>query len=395
MSGWRDISVKIILLLFAVSILLFASSFVLNPHYTGKDLAETYNFPIGQSVYEGDSILGVGGEVIKVPLLGNINFMVHQIISLDISGMLLSLSTGTVPFDLTSVSKEHIDIYGIATGFEGPGFLTLDGDKLTVKAPDNYIWGYNVPSKWLKKTGDGVDLISNNTVVEHVAAENIKNQNWGNDFFNITTIQGWYNSDADEGDIFVLEKGISNFSDGRSDVLANEVEEIFGKNVSDYVAAYPVGTPIVLYMGNVTEESGEVHSTTLGSHPEYGNAVREYNARQFVEAWNNTIIPPHSYGNGKAYIDFGSAADSNAPGGGASHGVCPPARVLRDVAFDEGFSLPIGMVTGENAVLFGYNPSEDIKVANNLDVPVKIVMWTEGEGTGMAICGKIVKLNPA
>ena len=53
------------------------------------------------------------------------------------------------------------------------------------------------------------------------------------------------------------------------------------------------------------------------------------------------------------------------------------------------------MVTGENAVLFGYNPSEDIKVANNLDVPVKIVMWTEGEGTGMAICGKIVKLNPA
>ena len=172
------------------------------------------------------------------------------------------------------------------------------------------------------------------------------------------------------------------------------VSVIFGENVSDYVAAYPDGTPIVLYMGNVTEEDGEVFSTTLGSHPEYGDDVREFNARSFVDAWNNTVIPPNSTGNGKAYIDFGSASDSSAPGGSASHGVCPPARVLRSAVLSEGFSLPVGMCNDEDAVLFGYNPSEDIKVTNTHDYPVKIVMWTEGSGTGMAIYGKIEKFIP-
>lgn len=395
MSNWRDTSIKIIAVLFCVSILLFASSFINHPSYSGKTLAEAYNFPIGQSVYEGDSIIGLDGEVMEVPLLGNLNFLVHQVVSLDISGMLVSLTTGAVPFDLTSVSSDHIDAYGRATGFDGPGYLTYDGDKLTVKEPDTYIWGYSVPSKSLVKNGDGVDVVENNTVIDRVSSSEIKNQNWSSDFFNITTIQNWYNNEAKNGSSFVLEKGISNFSDGRSDVLADQVYKIFGKNISDYVAAYPVGTPIVLYMGNTTEKSGEVYSTTLGSHPEYGNTVREYNARQFVEAWNNTIIPPHSSGNGKAYIDFGSASDSNAPGGSASHGVCPPARTLRGAVLAEGFSLPVGMVNDEDAVLFGYNPAEDIKVTNDYDVPIKIVMWTEGEGTSMAIYAKIIKLEPA
>ncbi len=42
------------------------------------------------------------------------------------------------------------------------------------------------------------------------------------------------------------------FSDGRNNISAGNVSIIFGDNVSDYVAAYPDGTPIVLYMGNVT-----------------------------------------------------------------------------------------------------------------------------------------------
>ncbi|MDO5849224.1 MAG: hypothetical protein Q4P18_06795 [Methanobrevibacter sp.] len=395
MSNWRDTSVKIILVLFCVSILLFAFSFVNHPTFSGKTLAEAYGFPIGQSVYEGDSILGADGEVMEVPLISNFNFLIHQITSLDLSGMMISLTTGAVPFDMTSVSSGNIDGYGRATGFDGPGYLTYDGDNLAIHKPDTYIWGYSVPSKTLVKNDDGVDVVVNHTVIEHVPVEKIKDQNWTSDFFNITTIQNWYNDEAKNGSTFVIEKGISNFSDGRADVLADQVYDIFGKNVSDYVAAYPVGTPIVLYMGNTTDKSGEVYSTTLGSHPEYGDTVREYNARQFVDAWNNTIIPPHSSGNGKAYIDFGSASDSNAPGGSASHGVCPPARALRGAVLAEGFSLPVGMVNDEDAVLFGYNPAEDIKVTNTYDVPIKIIMWTEGEGPSMYIYAKIVKLEPA
>ncbi|MCF0226517.1 MAG: hypothetical protein HUK28_04275 [Methanobrevibacter sp.] len=392
---WRETSLKIIVILICIVILLFAYSFVIHNSITGKQMAETYNFPIGKSVYAGDSILGVDGEVMKVPLITNLNFLLHQIFSLDISGMLISLMTGAVPYDMTTVSSKNIDAYGRATGFEGPGYLTYDGDKLTVKEPDNYIWGYSTPSKKLVKEGEGVNLIENGSVVKFIPASEIKEQNFSSDFYNISTIQSWYNNEAKNGSSFVLEKGITNFSDGRASVDANQVEKIFGKNISDYVAAYPVGTPIVLYTGNTTEQSGTVKSTTLGSHPEYGDSLREFNARQFVAAWNNTIIPPHTYGNGMDYIDFGTAADSNAPGGGASHGVCPPARTLRDAVLAENFSLPIGMVNDEDAVLFGYNPAKDIKIGNKLDVPIKVIMWTEGQGTGMVIHAKIVKLNPA
>lgn len=392
--AWRNTSIKIILVLFCACVLLFAFSFVSHAEFTGKQIAEAYNLPVGQSVYEGDSVLG-DNEMMEVPLLANANFLVTQIVDLDLSGLLVTLTTGAVPLDFTTVSSEHIDAYGKATGFDGPGYITYDGDKLTVKAPDNYIWGYSVPYKVLTKTDSGVDLVENGTVIQSIPEAEIKNQNWSNEFYNITSVQSWYNYDADVGDNFTLEKGISGFSDGRSNVSADKVYDIFGKEIGDYVAAYPVGTPIVLYMGNTTNNTGEVYGTTLGSHPEYGDTIREYNARQFVEAWNNTIIPPHSSGNGRDYVDFGSASDSSAPGGSASHGVCPPARALRTAVLADNLSLPVGMCNDEDAVLFGYNPARDIKITNDFDVPIKIVMWTEGSGTGMGIYAEIIKLDPA
>jgi hypothetical protein len=389
---WRNTSIKIILALFFISLLLFAFSFVNHTSYTGESLAKAYNLPIGQSMFEGDSILGEN-QSIKVPLLSNVPFIAHQITSLDLQGLLITLTTGAVPFDFATVSSEGIDSYGRAHGFEGPGYLTYEGNQLAVKAPNTYVWGYSSPYKVLTKTSDGVDVVENGTVIESIPTSEIKNTKFGNDYYNTSTIQNWYNYDSDSSN-FTLERGIVGFSDGRANISADDVSVIFGKNVSDYVAAYPDGTPIVLYMGNVTEEDGEVYSTSLGSHPQYGDSIREFNARSFVDAWNNTVIPPNSSGNGKAYIDFGSASDSNAPGGSASHGVCPPARVLRASVLAEGFSLPVGMCNDEDAVLFGYNPSEDIKVTNTHDYPVKIVMWTEGSGTGMMIYGKIERFIP-
>jgi hypothetical protein len=393
-NEWRNTSIKIVLVLFVICIMLFAFSFVNPTSFTGKSLAEAYDLPIGQSMFENDSILD-DGQMIEVPFLSNPSFIVHQIVTLDLGGILMTLTTGAVPFDFSTVSSEGIDSYGNVIGFEGPGYLTLDGEKLKVKAPENYVWGYSAPYKVLTKTEDGVDVVVNGTVVQSVPADEIKNLNFSNDFYNVTTIINWYNYDSKIGSNFTLEKGIVGFSDGRDNISYEDIERIFGKNVSDYVDAYPSGTPIVLYMGDISEEDGEVFYTSLGSYPEYGNDVREFNARQFVDAWNNTIIPPNSSGNGRDYISFGSASDPEAPGGSAAHGVCPPARALRAAVLAEGFSLPVGMSGDENAVLFGYNPASDIKVTNNHDYPVKIIMWTEGSGTGMVIYAKIIRLKPA
>lgn len=389
---WRSTSIKIILALFFISLLLFAFSFVNHTNYTGEYIAEAYDLPIGQSMFEGDSILGEN-ESVQVPLLGNVQFIAHQVTSLDLSGILMTLTTGVVPFDFATISSEGIDSYGNAYGFEGPGYLTYEGNQLAVKGPHTYVWGYSAPYKILTKTSDGMDVVENGTVVQSIPTSEIKNTDFKNKYYNTTSIQNWYNYDSDSSN-FTLERGIVGFSDGRANISADDVAIIFGENVSDYVAAYPDGTPIVLYMGNVTEEDGEVYSTSLGSHPEYGDSVREYNARSFVDAWNNTVIPPNSSGNGKAYVDFGAASDSEAPGGSASHGVCPPARALRSAVLSDGFELPVGMSGDENAVLFGYNPSEDIKITNPHDYPVKLVMWTEGSGTGMEIFAKVEHFIP-
>ena len=303
-SEWRNTSVKIVLILFVVCIMIFAFSFVHHTTYTGKSFAEAYDLPVGQSMFAGDSILDQR-EMVEVPLLSNPGFIFHEISTLDLRGLLFTLTTGYVPFDFSGIVSQGIDSYGNVYGFKGPGYLVMDGDKLAVKAPDNYIWGYSSPYKVLTKTNKGVDVVENGTVIESVPTDKIKDLNFRNDFYNSSTIVEWYNSEAQVGSNFTLEKGIVGFSDGRNNINYNDVERIFGKNVSDYVDAYPSGSPIVLYMGNTTPIEGELFYTYLDSHPEYGDSVREFNARQFVEAWNNTVIPPNCTGNGHDYVSFG------------------------------------------------------------------------------------------
>lgn len=394
MKSWRRTSVLIFLVLIFACVFLFAFSFVSSTPITGQTVADEYNVSVGQSIFNGQSILG-HNRTIEFPLLNHMGYLTHQLGAFDLQGIFMSVVTGVVPFDFTTVSGEGIDSYGNAEGIDGPGYITFEGDKLAVKGPDNYVWGYSAPYKLLCKTESGVDVIEGDKVIESVPVDQIKHLNYSNDYYDNNTIVSWYNYDADVGSTFTLEKGMVGFSDNRSDIGSSEVPYIFGQNVVDYAAEYPTGSPILLYSGNYTSEDGEVYGTSLGSHPEYGDSIREVNARQFVEAWNGTIIPPNSTSSGKDYVYFEAATDAAAPGGSAAHGVCPSARALRAAVLAEGFAMPVGMDGTENAVLFGYNPACDITVTNNHDYPVKIKMWTEGAGTGMGIYAQIERYIPS
>ena len=101
-TKWRNTSVKIVLILFVVCIMLFAFSFVNHTSFTGKSFAEAYGLPIGQSMFDGDSILDDKAPV-EVPLLGNPLFIVHEITTLDLKGLLMTLTTGYVPFDYSTI----------------------------------------------------------------------------------------------------------------------------------------------------------------------------------------------------------------------------------------------------------------------------------------------------
>jgi len=392
--SWRKISITIFLALIFLVILLAVFNAVNSAPYTAQSVTDEYNLPIGQSMFENQSILGQR-DPIQVPLIADVGFLSHQLLAFDIQGLLMSLSSGIVPFDFTTIASEGIDSYGNVVDVKGPGYLTFEGDKLAVKEPDNYVWGYSVPYKWLVKTENGVDVVENGTVIQSVPVDQIKDLDFSNDYYNNNTIVSWYNYDASNGSTFTLEKGMAGFSDGRNNISSDEVPHIFGQDVVDYAAEYPTGSPILLYSGNYTEQAGEVYGTSLGSHPEYGDSIREVNARQFVEAWNGTVIPPNSTSSGKDYVYFESASDASAPGGSASHGVCPSARALRAAVTSEGFDLPVGMTWDEDAVQFGFNPAQDITVTNNHDYPVMIKMWTEGSGTGMGIYGQVIRYVPA
>ena len=392
MSSWRKISIAILIALLALCLFIAVVGSASN-HYTAESVATDYNLPIGQSMFENQSIVGTTDPVV-VPLASHTGFLAHELQAFDLQGMLIAASTGMIPFDFSTVAGEGIDSYGNVVDVQGPGFLTFSGDKLVVKSPDNYVWAYSAPYKWLQKTESGVDVYENGTKIKSVPADQIRELEYHNDYYNASTIASWYNYDAQVGSTFTLEKGMVGLSDGRNNVSAADVPKIFGQDTVDYASEYPTGSSILLYAGNYTEQAGEAYGTDLGSHPEYGDSIREINARQFVDAWNGTIIPPNSTGTGKDYVYFESASDSQAPGGSAAHGVCPSARALRAAVTSEGFDLPVGMCWDEDAVLFGYNPARDIVVTNNHDYPVQIKMWTEGEGTGMGIYAQIVRYIP-
>ena len=390
--SWRKISIVILIALLALCAFLAITSASITS-YSAESVVENYHIPIGQSMFENQSIVGTSDNV-EVPLVANAGFLTHQLMAFDLQGILRGVTTGIVPFDFSVVSSEGIDSYGNVVDIVGPGYLTYEGDKLAVKGPDNYVWGYSAPYKWLEKTESGVDVYENGTKIKSVPVDEIKNLDYHNDYYNASTIASWYNYDAQVGSTFTLEKGMVGFSDGRNNISSADVPKIFGQGVVDYAAEYPTGSPILLYSGNYTNESGEVYGTSLGSHPEYGDSIREINARQFVEAWNGTIIPPNTTASGKDYVYFESASDASAPGGSAAHGVCPSARALRAAVTSEGFGLPTGMTWDENAVLFGYNPARDITVFNNHDFPVEIRMWTEGSGTGMGVYAQVIRYIP-
>lgn len=391
-SGWKKISIVIFIALIALCVFLAVVGSASN-NYTAESVATSYNLPIGQSMFENQSIVGTSDPV-EVPLVSNVNFLTHELRAFDLHGILIAATTGVVPFDFSTVAGEGIDSYGNVVDVDGPGFLTYSGDKLVVKEPDNYVWAYSSPSKWLEKTASGVDVYEDGKKVKSVPVDQIRELDYHNDYYNASTIASWYNYDAQVGSTFTLEKGMVGLSDGRNNISSGDVPKIFGQDTVDYASEYPTGSPILLYAGNYTQEAGEAYGTELGSHPEYGDSIREVNAQQFVDAWNGTVIPPNSTSSGKDYVYFESASDSKAPGGSAAHGVCPSARALRAAVTSEGFDLPVGMCWDEDAVLFGYNPAQDIAVYNNHDYPVMINMWTEGSGTGMGIYAQIVRYIP-
>ncbi|MCL2116047.1 MAG: hypothetical protein FWH29_07490 [Methanobrevibacter sp.] len=353
---------------------------------------EVAKVKIGSTVLKGTDVIE-DSNIQRYPSAINFGYFLDDFKQLDILGLFLSLSTGTINVPISELTEEGISDSGIATGFDGPGMLVVENKKISVKAPKNFLWGNSVPYTYAVKTEEGLSIVENNKTIKSISGDNINNNTVPHEVIPSTDISEWYKKAA-VGDKLAIEYGLSNFSDGRNFISPTEIKYFFGEEIYNYLISYPLNTPILVYNHDDKEESSSTYYSYLGSYPQYNDASRVYNAKQFVLAWNNTIIPPGSTSSGKNIIGFTVSKDPKAPGGGASHGVCPPARSLRSAVLAQNFPLPRGMNWDFEAIDFGFNPSSDIKITNTGKVPIKIIMWTEGEGTSMVICTKIVEYVP-
>jgi hypothetical protein len=347
---------------------------------------------IGDTVVAGTTVTD-NGKIRKVPLLYHPEYLMYYISNMEFLDITDAVITGTVRTPTDQITSSSISKEGNAQGFNGPGVLAVTDNKLTVIAPGNFVYGYKTPYTFGIKTKDGLQITEGKNVLKVVPYNQISNDTVPHNYVSVNSIKEWYNS-ADTGDHITLDYAIANFNDGRKLITPENIQSLFGAEVLNYMENYPSGKPILVYGTSVTEKVIGTGADTLGFYAEYNNENREINAREFVKAWNGTVIPPHTTSSGKETVGFEKVTDPHAPGGWASHGVCPAARTLRAAVSQAGFGLPVGLSWGEYAVKFGYNPAVDVTVTNTKDYPVKIVMWTEGSGTGMTIHAKVIELIP-
>ncbi|WP_297981109.1 hypothetical protein [uncultured Methanobrevibacter sp.] len=393
-SLFKRNSFKIFIALIVIIAILMSISLVNADNENTQNLMEVSKYDNGSTVFAGDNLIDKD-KINRHPIVSNINYFTDQVANGDIADAFLSLATGTVPTPVSELVTANVSKSGEIEGFDGPGYVLIENNTINVVPPGEFVWGYNSPYTQAVIVEGGIDIINNRTnqTIKHIKAEDISNDTIPGDMVSEESLKYWYNAYS-QGSKYNLEFCIAGINDNRTYISPDILKEHFPE-AYNYSIKYPNGSPVIVYEGNVTETTASSTYTYLGSHPQYNDANREYNARQFVKAWNGTIIPANTSGCGRDGVSFSSVPESDADSGMATHGVCPPARALRNAVMALGFSLPVGMDSGEDAVLYGYSPSTGIKIYNTLDYPIKIEMWTEGSGTGMEINAKIVELIPS
>ncbi len=357
---------------------------------------EITSIPIGDTVVEGMDVVD-DSKIRKVAFLYHPTYLQELFQTGNYLQAITGLLTGSIETPVSEFIGANISPQGVAQGFEGPGFLSVHGQQLVVTGPQTFVWGYKTTYTVGVKTAKGLEIRTggkNGKVVKVISESDINNATIPHNYVGISTTKKWY-SNADTGDYITLDYSLTGFNDGRNQVTPEDIEKFFGQGVVDYMENYPVSSPIMAYNGSHSETTVASYSESLGSYPEYGDAARSYNAKQFAKAWDGTIIPPGTSSSGKLNIGFESIRDPNATstGGYATHGVCPAGRSLRGAVTSLGLGLPSGMAWGELSVPYAVSPTEGIKVYNSQNYPMKIIMWTEGSDSSTVIYTRIVKLS--
>jgi len=299
---------------------------------------------------------------------------------------------------MENVAGSGISDNGVAEGIKGAGMLTVQGNKLIVTNP-TFVWGFKTPYTVAVKTKDGIEIKQGNTTLKSVSENNFNNDTIPHQYKTLDEFKSWYNQ-SEVGNTTALDYSLANFNDGRNTVNPDKLKIYFGEGVIQDMQTHPPDQPIMAYNGAQVQVVISDTSTGMNYYSDLDNNARAYNANQFIEAWNNTIIPPHTSAHGKNNVSYVSVydPDPNATVKWASHGTCPPGRALRDAVMGAGFPLPIGMTMDYTDTVSNYaDLITGIIVENTGDYPVKLVIWSDGgtDGAGMSVIyAQVIELKP-
>lgn len=352
--------------------------------------------PIGETVTNGTAVVD-SNKVRKVPIVYHPEYLVEYAEKLQIWELYSSLVSGATPIPIKNITGGGISDTGKAEGIKGPGMLAIQDGKLTVTNP-TFVWGYKEPYTVAVKTKSGVDIKQGNTTIKSVAVSDFSNETIPHEYMSLTDFKNWYNS-VNVGNSTALDYSLSNFNDGRNPLNPDEIAAFFGEGVFEEMKTRPIKAPITVYDDSDNQVVISSASTSMSYYSDLDNVARAHNANQFINGWNNTIIPPHSVAYGSSDVNYYGVYDPDpeAKTKWASHGVCPPGRVLRAAVLGAGFPAPIG-TTGDytNAIAQGADLVTGIIVNNTGDYPVKVVMWSDGgaDGAGMSVIyAQIIELR--
>lgn len=376
---------------------MFPFGHVVSAYVPPQNPEEFSALPLGATVTNGTDVVD-NNKIRKAPLLYHPEYLVEYAKEFQIWEIFTSLTTGAAPTPIKNATGSGISDNGIAEGFKGPGMLTKEGNLLVVEAP-TFVWGYEVPYTVAVKTNNGVDIKQGNQTIKSISAGDFSNDTIPHQYISLKDFESWYNSST-VGNTTTLDYALDNFNDGRNMVTPSKITAYFGAGVIQDMETHPSDQPIMVYDGSGNQAVVGDTSTAMNYYSDLDNIARAHNAKQFIEAWNNTIIPPHTQAHGSDNVSYVSVYDPNpnATVKWASHGTCPPGRALRDASMAAGFPLPTGLTMDyTNAVSNYADLVTGILVENTGDYPVKIVIWSDGgdDGQGMTtIYAQVIQLKP-
>ena len=190
-------------------------------------MSEIAKYDNGSTVFAGDNVIDKN-KIDKYPIISNFGSLLTQIGDGELADAFFSIATGAVPTPSSELLYGNVSSDGVVDDFEGPGYVVVDNDKITVNPPGDFVWGYNSPYLQAKIVPDGIDIFNNKTnqTVGHIDPKTMTNDTIPGQRVNVETLKYWYNHYG-QGSKYNLDYCINGFNDNRSYITPDMLKEKF------------------------------------------------------------------------------------------------------------------------------------------------------------------------